>query len=115
MFSPAPAWSPRITSVVGDIQTGISLMSDICIGMNETLVTLGRVHVFFFADPWNSDPLKTFYMSVEPHPSSGTISIRECDPQGTIVPVLGGVFVFNGSCNVGVKTSSWGAIKSLYQ
>ena len=109
-FSQTVVWSPRVTSTVGDIQTGISLRSDICIGMNEAVVPLGLVLIIN-----TSPPYITSYLSVVPHPSSGMISIRECDPPGTMVPVLGGCFVFNGWCNVGVKTSTWGTIKSLYQ
>jgi hypothetical protein len=109
-FSQTVVWSPRVKSTVGDIQTGISLRSDICMGMNEAVVPLGLVIIFNTSYEWI-----TSYLSVVPHPSSGMISIGECDPPETIVPVPGGVFVFNGACNVGVKTSSWGAIKSLYQ
>jgi len=112
LFSPAPVWSPKIILTVGDIETGISLAAASCMGVNEAVVYLGMIFVF------NIGEENTFYVSVMPHPGSGIISITQCDPQDTVVPVLGGAFIFSSFhnvCNVAVAGSSWGAIKSLYR
>lgn len=110
LFSPPPVWSSAISLIIGDIQSGISMVSPTCMGVGQDVVYLGRLSVLsLMMSP------ATFYMGIMPHPATGAISITLCDANNTIASVLGGAFVFNGKCNVATDETSWGAIKSLYR
>ena len=107
-------WSSQIVLTFGDILSGIALTGSQCLGANEAVVYIGAIYVMYTGF---SFPPETFTVSVKEMPTSQppAINITECNPDNTIRAVLGGTFVFNGSCNPGVKETSWGAIKSLYK
>ena len=109
-----PTWSSQIVLTEGDIQTGISLVGSTCLGVNSDIVYIGTVPIFNIGG--DSD---TFNVRVVDDPNVTSpgpgIYILLCDAHKTKVPVLGGWFVFNGSCNPGVESKSWSAIKSMYR
>jgi len=107
-------WSSQIVLTFGDIATGIALTGSQCLGANESVVFIGSIYVMYTGF---SFPPDRFTVSVKESQSTDplAINITECDPGNTIRAVLGGTFVFNGSCNPGVKETSWGAIKELYR
>lgn len=90
--------------------------------IGKDVIFLGTLPVYNIADP------DSFCISVVGHPrgknDDPAISVSSCAP-GTILiyQVSGGTFVFNGECYspenpfgnpVSVESSSWGAIKKLY-
>ena len=105
-------WSPLLSGSIGQVDTGISLAFSQCLGQDQAVAYIGTITVFY-ADV---TPV-TFNIRVveHPEPNPPAISITECDPLNPIVNVLGGWFVFNGSCNPGVEPQSWGAIKGLFR
>ena len=107
-------WNSQIVLTFGDILTGISLTGSQCLGANESVVYIGAIYVMYTGFAF---PPETFTVMVKEHPTTQppAINITQCIPGNPIVSVLGGTFVFNGSCNPGVKETSWGAIKSLYK
>ncbi len=109
IFSPSPAWSNLITVTLGDIESGMSITASGCLGATEPVVYLGEIYVF------NLGEAGPFTVKVIPHPVSGKIIITICDAEQTVHEVLGGTFIFNGTCNPAVEASSWGAIKGLYR
>lgn len=108
----AVTWVPEITVTMGDVDNGISLTGASCLGLGQSVVHLGDVDVFL-AD----DQPTTFTARVVDHPGvlPPGIHITRCNPEQTQVTVLGGTFVFNGSCNPGVQPKTWSAIKELYR
>jgi len=109
LLTPPPVWTGSIILTVGLVESGIYLESSSCLGLGQNVVYLGMIFVL------NVGEYGTFYLSVVPHPASGAIRIGLCDEANTKVSVLGGSFIFNGSCNIGVQETSWGAIKALYR
>jgi len=107
-------WNSQITVTLGDIQNGISLTASQCLGADASIVYIGSIFVMYTGFAF---PPETFTVMVKEDPGADPpgIYVTMCDPGNTIVPVLGGTFVFNGSCNPGVKETSWGAIKELYK
>jgi len=107
-------WNSQINVTLGDILTGISLTAPQCMGANEAVVYIGSIYVMYTGFAF---PPETFYVTVKKDPTADPpgIFITECVPGNPIRTVLGGEFVFNGSCNPGVKETSWGAIKELYR
>ena len=116
----APTWSPKINLTLGDLESGISITSNECIGPGETISYIGTIPVMSLGDP------DTFTVRVVRHPATlpaPAIRITVCDPTNPLADVLGGTFIFNGDpnpanwlhCNPGVHSTSWGAIKSLYR
>ena len=105
-------WSTQITATLGDVDNGISLAASTCMGPGEDVVFIGDITVFYS----NFTPT-TFTVRVVDHPTTQPpgIFITLCDAGNTLQSVLGGTFVFNGSCNPGVQPTSWGAIKELYR
>jgi hypothetical protein len=105
-------WTSQITLTLGDILTGISLTGGQCLGSNENVVFIGAIYVMY-----TGFSAETFTVSVKEDPGAQPpgIYISECLPGNPLRAVLGGTFVFNGSCNPGVKETSWGAIKQLYR
>lgn len=105
-------WSSQISVPLGNVNDGISLTASTCMGVGETVVFIGDITVFYS----NPSPA-TFTVRVVDHPLAQPpgIYITRCDPDNTLIAVLGGTFVFNGSCNPGVQATSWGAIKELYR
>jgi len=108
------AWSSAITVFLGTVESGISLTGSQCLGSTENITFIGAIDVFW-AD--FSLPVPTFTVNVVADPNSepAGIWVTQCDDQQTRLAVLGGTFVFNGSCNPGVQAKSWGAIKDLYR
>ncbi|MGD1049021.1 MAG: hypothetical protein ABR899_09780 [Candidatus Krumholzibacteriaceae bacterium] len=107
------AWNPLITLALGTVDGGISLTASNCLGGTENVTFIGGIDVFW-ADV--STP-PTFTVNVVPDQTADPpgIYVLQCNGQQTRVSVLGGTFVFNGSCNPGVQPKSWGAIKDLYR
>jgi hypothetical protein len=108
-------WNSQITVTLGDPLTGTSLTASQCLGANEPVVYIGSIYIMYtgFASP----PDDRFTVMVKPDPNAQPpdILITECIPSQPLRSVLGGTFVFNGSCSPGVKETSWGAIKALYK
>jgi hypothetical protein len=107
-------WSTLITVTLGDVDNGISLTAGQCMGAGETIVYLGDVYVFY-TNPAFPSPTFTVSVIADPNSQPPAVYITACDPQNTVTAVLGGMFVFNGSCNPGVQPKSWGAIKELFK
>jgi hypothetical protein len=107
-------WNSQINNTLGDITSGISLTAAQCLGADASVVYIGSIFVMYTGFAF---PAETFTVRVVEDPTSQppAISITICDPFQTIQDVLGGTFVFNGSCNPGVQETSWGAIKELYK
>jgi hypothetical protein len=107
-------WNSQIVITFGDILTGISLTGSQCLGSDASVVYIGAIYVMYIGFAF---PPETFTVMVKEHQTTQppAINITECDPENTVRAVIGGTFVFNGSCNPGVKETSWGAIKSLYK
>lgn len=107
-------WSPAITLSLGTVDAGISLTGPSCLGGTENVTYIGAIDVFW-AD--FATPVPTFTVSVVGDPTADPpgIYVLQCNPANTRISVLGGTFVFNGSCNPGVQPKSWGAIKELYR
>ncbi|MCX5752948.1 MAG: hypothetical protein NTW97_04780 [Candidatus Krumholzibacteria bacterium] len=109
-------WNSQINMTLGDVSTGISLTASQCLGQNESVVFIGAIGLMYagadagvlFAIMVKEDP------TVADPPGPG-IYVTECVTGNPMVTVLGGTFVFNGSCDTGVQQTSWGAIKSLYK
>jgi hypothetical protein len=105
-------WNSQINVTLGDIINGISLTAPQCLGGNDPVVYIGAIYVMYtgFAS-------ETFTVMVKEDPTADPpgIFITECIVGNPVRTVLGGTFVFNGSCNPGVKETSWGAIKALYK
>ncbi len=105
-------WNSQIQVTLGDPTTGISLTASQCLGTNEPIVYIGAISLMYlgFGGP--------FTINVKPDPNAQppAILITECVPGvWPMREVLGGMFVYNGSCNPGVTETSWGAIKELYR
>jgi hypothetical protein len=105
-------WSPFLSGSLGDVESGIALAFSQCLGQDQPVAYIGSVTIFY-----NDLTPVTFNIRVVEPPGAVPpgIAITECDPLNPIVNVLGGWFVFNGSCNPGVEPKSWGAIKDLYR
>ena len=106
------AWSSQIVAPLGTVDNGIALTASACMGVGENVVFIGDITVYH-----DDSPSGTFTVRVVDHPTAQPpgIYITLCDSGNTRQSVLGGTFVFNGSCNPGVQPTSWGAIKELYR
>jgi hypothetical protein len=107
-------WTPQVQVILGDLDNGIALAANQCLGSSANVAYIGRVYVF-----WSdfSTPVPKFSVSIVAHPEAQPpgIYITQCNAQQTKWAVLGGTFVFNGSCNPGIEPKSWGAIKDLFR
>jgi hypothetical protein len=106
-------WNPGIPIVVGDLDSGVSATATQCLGAGETVVFIADVYVFF-TDATSPAPTFTVRIVEDPGAQPPAVNITICDEANTLYSVLGGTFVFNGSCNPGVQPKSWGAIKELF-
>jgi hypothetical protein len=108
-------WNSQITVTLGDPLTGISLTASQCLGTNESVVFIGSIFVMYtgFASP--PDDRFTVMVKEDPNAQPPAILVTECTPQQPLRAVLGGTFVFNGTCSPAVKESTWGSIKALYK
>lgn len=111
IFTPPPTWNPLFTVTLGDIDNGQSLAAGGCLGVGFNVVYIGDISVLNFGE------FGPFTCKVLPAPNAEPpgIYITRCDVNQTRVDVLGGTFIFNGTCNPGVDNESWGAIKALYR
>jgi hypothetical protein len=110
-------WSPMITLTLGTIESGISLTGSQCLGGTENVTFIGSIDIFW-ADFTLPVPMFTVNVVADPGADIPGIYVLQCTPPPQNQPrvaVLGGVFVFNGSCDPGVQPTSWGAIKELYR
>lgn len=108
-------WSSIFNVTMGDIESGISLGSASCVGSTSNVAYLGQVYIFW-SDP--SLPVPKFTANIVDYPDAVPapgIYITICAAGNPKQLVLGGTFVFNGSCNPGVEPKSWGAIKELFK
>jgi len=114
-----PIWPSEIVLIIGTIETGISLTAAACFTFQDC-VSLGTIPIYNLSDP------DTFTVEVVPDPGQvpqHALVILKCDPQYSIYPVAGGMFVFNAGCHspedpfgvVSTKETTWGAIKELYR
>lgn len=102
-------WSSEIVLVLGDWDSGYAITGSACLGSGLDVVYLGTLiidNIFEFGQ---------FRVYIGAYPDAGGIYITKCDQQQTMHGVLGGTFVFNGSCNPATEVESWGAIKSLFK
>ena len=122
-----PAWSEELglVAVFGSLESGITVAynmgeQDRC--REEDYVFLAIIPITNISDP------DTFTISIVDRPRGKvlqpTISITLCEEPYPIYEVLGGTFVFNGTCAspenpfqdpTPVQSSTWGAIKGLYK
>jgi hypothetical protein len=105
-------WNTGFTVWMGNLTDGQAATASQCLGANEAVVYLATFTVMDLGS--GGSP---FTCAIKENPTSQppAINITICDPAETMAQVLGGVFVFNGSCNPGVSETSWGAIKELYR
>ena len=123
----SPVFSPSHGTVLtlGGLESGIAITyhggePNWCAADNDVFL-LGTFPVLNLSDP------DTFTVSVVQTtlcaPKCGIFILR-CSGTDRKYNVIGGTFIFNGDCNspenpfgspVGVESSSWGAIKSLYK
>ncbi len=111
-FFQDPTWADNIDLTLGSITTGISLTGTTCLGSGLNVVYLGTIPIFNVGDT------DTFYVRVVNHPTAypnPSIFVTVCDENQTKREVLGGWFIFNGTCNVESEPKCWGAIKNLYR
>ncbi len=108
-------WNSQIVVTLGDPLTGISLTGSTCLGGDESVVYIGSIYIMYtgFASP--PDDRFTVMVKEDPAAQPPGIYITECTPQNPIRQIIGGTFVFNGSCSPSVKESTWGSIKALYK
>lgn len=105
-------WNAGFSVWLGDLTSGQVATASQCLGTNESVVYLAT---FTILDLGSGGGVYTCAVKENPTSQPPAINITACDPNNTIYQVLGGIFVFNGSCNPGVEASSWGAIKDLYR
>lgn len=117
-----PIWPPSIITdmIFGTIEAGISLVRPTCFE-DQSYVPLGTIPIMNISDP------DTFTVKVVPDPTQEPpriVAILTCDSwHPAIYSVLGGIFVFNAGCFspedpygvVATKSTTWGAVKALYQ
>lgn len=117
-----PVWPDNYVLHIGGIETGISVchkygtVADWC-APDEALVYIGAIPVM------NAGDADSFTVTVVDDPTrewDPAILVIECAPGAPVYHVMGGTFVFNGYCSdaldpvggpVGVRESTWGAIK----
>jgi hypothetical protein len=105
-------WNPYITLFEGTPPGNVSIAGQTNFGCGLDIVWLGTLTV------WNLMDSDTFYVKVVDNPDvfwGPGIYITDCEPEKNEIKVIGGTFVFNGSCNVAIEPKSWGAIKSMYR
>ncbi len=105
-------WNSGFTVFLGSLDTGKAATASNCLGTNESVVYLATFNIL---DLGSAGGVYTCTVKENPTSQPPGINITACDPNNTMYQVLGGTFIFNGSCNPGVEASSWGAIKDLYR
>jgi hypothetical protein len=104
-------WSELINNEIGNPNSGVSLAASQCIGGAENVAFIGFIYVFCSSP---SPTRYTLHIVDNPDSQPPAINIVRCDVL-ELYPVIGGWFVFNGSCNPAVESKSWGAIKELFK
>ncbi len=90
-----PVWSGYIKAAIGDVESGISIAANVCMGdcfgVQYDIVHLGTVPVWNHADP------DTFTVSLVGHPGVDPPAVRitACNDGHSIHEVQGGTFTFN--------------------
>jgi hypothetical protein len=106
-------WNSQFNTWLGDVMNGISATAAQCLGANEPVVYIAAF--YFFNTDFMGGQYFTVSVKEDPGAQPPGIYITECLPGNPVKQVLGGTFVFNGSCDPGVTQTSWGAIKELYR
>jgi hypothetical protein len=115
-----PEWAGTAIAY-GSLQDGIDVVihagESWCSG-TETVSYVATIPVVNFSESG------AFTVSVVDEPYYGAVLAMLCTPAYTLYHVIGGTFVFNGTCKcpedpfgeiLAVETTSWGGIKSLYR
>lgn len=114
LFFGTPVWSPAVSLFFGTLEEGQAVSFSGCTGVGQDLLYIGQVPVTLLVAVPFQLKVETSNSIVNP-PFAPRVSMCD-DPQRTIVGVLGGYFSApDGTCNVGVEESSWGAIKGMYR
>ncbi|TFG88590.1 MAG: hypothetical protein E4H16_04830 [Candidatus Atribacteria bacterium] len=106
-----PVWAPG-TMTIGAVQTGIAVtFGDVCTGSGSATVYLGILPIMSqMAFDWTMRVLAS-PVALEPD----NVWVSQCDATASLHAVLGGWFhEGDGACTLPVESSSWGAIKSMY-
>jgi hypothetical protein len=107
---PSYEWNSLINLELGNIMTGLSLTAAQCLGSNEPTVYIGSIRVLYFGP---DGARFTLTVKEDPAVQPPGIYITECVVGNPMWAVLGGTYVFNGTCDTAIKETSWGAIKAL--
>ena len=102
----------------GSVSTGISLVTSVCVGIDEYFVYMGYFSVLSFQAIGHGCPSVLLRVLPSPNALEEGIWVVACDENNTLHEVRGAWFCFpaNASeCRWAVETSSWGVIKSLYR
>ena len=108
----SPTWNPALLTN-GDVTTGIGVVfQSECYGPGESMIWIGTLQLMSMGAPagWDmrilGDPRST---------SPPGLNVSICDTEKSMQPILGGWFIGEeGRCNVGSESTTWGAVKSLY-
>ena len=113
-----PTWHPAVEmGTLGSLEQGISVAASRWLGVDLYVVYLGAIPVI------NTGEEDEFTVSIVEHPGSTPpgIYITLTDFNRSMYSVLGGTFVFNGTCSsplgepTATKSSTWGAIKGMVE
>lgn len=113
-----PTWHPAVEmSALGSLEQGISVAASHWLGVDLYVVYLGTIPII------NVGEEGKFTVSVADHPGSlpPGVYITLTDFYRSRYRVIGGTFVFNGTCSsplaepTTVKPSTWGAIKGMFE
>ena len=107
---------PTSVLIAGDVEDGIAMtFTDGCRGSGSSTVYLGKLEIFV-----NKAAITDWTIRILPNPeaepATGDVIVLQCDALQTLHAVLGGWFhEGEGNCELAApETSSWGAIKSMY-
>jgi len=107
-----PTWAAG-TLPIGDPNTGMSIVfTDGCTGAGSETVYIGTLQIMSVGAPagWTMN----IQLNPDAHDPSN-IWVSQCDPLRTLHPVLGGWFhEGEGNCTIATESSTWGAIKNMY-
>ena len=112
-------WRSDVTVIyLGSVWSGISVVTSNCVGVGEDFVFFGYFEVFSVQEIIGSqDPWVELYVRPDPNALEQGIWVVACDENRSLHDVYGNYFCFpeNSSvCRHANRTSSWGAIKTLY-
>ena len=105
--------SPDVSVTMGNVAVGISVSFSNCAGTGMDYLLIGTISVVAFTDQAMDMKIVVAEDVVNP---PFAVRVIMCDEARTKHGVLGGWFKTpNGTCNVGVEETSWGAIKEMYR